>query len=110
MGRAEEDAPVGREPERVSVPALDDGGSAAAERRVRRLARVQGQRALEAMALPEANKRWCQEKYIAATFGVWITFGFTLTCTASNTSREIEVMNGSTMMARISPAVRMPMP
>lgn len=30
---------------------------------------VQGQRALEAMALPEANKRWCQEKYIAATFG-----------------------------------------
>jgi len=30
---------------------------------------VQGQKALEAMALPEANKRWCQEKYIAATFG-----------------------------------------
>jgi len=24
---------------------------------------------------------------IAATFGVWITFGFTLTCTASKTSR-----------------------
>ena len=30
---------------------------------------VQGQRALEAMALPDANRRWCQEKYVAATFG-----------------------------------------
>lgn len=30
---------------------------------------LQGQKALEAMALPEANKRWMQEKYISATFG-----------------------------------------
>ena len=30
---------------------------------------VQGQRALEAMNLPDANKRWCQEKYVSATFG-----------------------------------------
>ena len=30
--------------------------------------------------------------------------------TVSKTSRVIEVMNGSTMMARISAAVRMPMP
>lgn len=30
---------------------------------------LQGQKALEAMQLPEANKRWMQEKYIAATFG-----------------------------------------
>lgn len=30
---------------------------------------LQGQKALEAMALPDANKRWMQEKYIAATFG-----------------------------------------
>ncbi len=30
--------------------------------------------------------------------------------TASKTSREIEVMKGSTMMARIRPAVSMPMP
>ena len=30
--------------------------------------------------------------------------------TVSNTSREIEVMKGSTMMARIRPAVRTPMP
>jgi len=30
--------------------------------------------------------------------------------TASNTSREIEVTNGNTMMARINPAVSMPMP
>jgi hypothetical protein len=30
---------------------------------------VQGQKALELMALPDANRRWCQERYVAATFG-----------------------------------------
>jgi hypothetical protein len=30
---------------------------------------LQGQKALEAMALPDANRRWMQEKYISANFG-----------------------------------------
>lgn len=30
---------------------------------------LQGQRALELLSLPEANRRWAQERYVAATFG-----------------------------------------
>lgn len=30
---------------------------------------LQGQKALELLGLPEANRRWAQEKYVAATFG-----------------------------------------
>lgn len=30
---------------------------------------LQGQRALELLSLPEANRRWAQEKYVAAAFG-----------------------------------------
>lgn len=30
---------------------------------------LQGQKAIEALGLPDANKRWLQEKYVAATFG-----------------------------------------